>query len=76
VEYEGEHQPPDPSTHAVGLQILGRPQPEGVARARPSDGTQFAPGEDQDQHELADEPRGEEDQQRLRRWLIAPQAGP
>ena len=58
------------------LSNRGRPQPQGVAHARPLESPQLVPGEDQDQDELPHEPRGEADQQRLSEWLIAPELVP
>jgi hypothetical protein len=63
---ERQQPPPDPSTHAAGPWIAGCPQPQGVTYTRPTECPQLEPGEDHDEHELQDEPHGEEEQQRLR----------
>jgi hypothetical protein len=69
---EGDHPQPHPSTHAPAPRIAGREQPEGVAHPRPAKGALLAPGEDQGQNELPDEPRCEAKQQGLNECFIAP----
>ena len=69
---EGDHPQPHPSTHTPAPRIAGREQPEGIAHARPAKGPQLAPGEDQGQYELPDEPSGEAQQQGLNECCIAP----
>jgi hypothetical protein len=50
----------------------GRPQPQRLTHARPLESAQLPPDQDQDQdqHELPDEPGGDADQERLREWVI------
>jgi hypothetical protein len=52
--------------HAAHPRIAGRPQPQGLAYARPAECPQLAPREDQDEHELPDEPRRKQKEQSLR----------
>src|SRR3954447_18554206 len=70
---EEEHPPPDLCAHLSGLWIPWGPQPQGVAHPWPFECSQLAPDEDQDQHELPDEARGEADEQGLSEWLVAPE---
>jgi len=63
--YEGEHPPPNPSANAATPRIARCPQPQGVAYTRPAECPELAPREDQDEHELPDQPQGQENQQRL-----------
>src|SRR5215218_851937 len=62
---EGQHPQPHPSTHAPRPRIAGRPQPQSIAFTRPAQCPQLAPGEDQDEQELPDEPCGKQKEESL-----------